>query len=174
MVYERNITIPEGVKLERKDGSLSVSGEKGASERVFIYPHVMLVVSADAVKVSTESKRKKDRAVVGTWTSHINNMIKGVKEGYEYKLKIVYSHFPMSVVVKDAVVEIKNYLGSKDLRFSKVVGDTKVNVKKEDIVVSGVNKEDVGQTSANLEKSCIPKNKDRRCFQDGIYLVARD
>ena len=174
MVYERKFTIPEGVSIERGEGSsLALSGDKGRIDRVFVHSHVKLDIASDTVTVKTDSKRNKDRAVVGTWISHIGNMSKGVKDGFVYKLKVVYTHFPMTVSVAGIKVEIKNFFGGKGIMSADIVGDTKVEVKKEDVVVSGISKDDVGQTAANIERACKVKGKDRRVFQDGIYIVEK-
>lgn len=175
MVYEQKFSIPEGVSIEKgEDSSITISGEKGRIDRVFVYPHAKIDIVSDTVTVKTDSKRNKDRAVVGTWISHISNMSKGVKEGFVYKLKIVYTHFPVTVSVSGSKVEIKNFLGGRGIMSADIIGDTKVEVKKDDVVVSGISKEDVGQTAANIERACKVKGKDRRVFQDGVYLVDKE
>ncbi|MCK5290304.1 MAG: 50S ribosomal protein L6 [Candidatus Aenigmarchaeota archaeon] len=175
MVYEQKFSIPEGVSIEKgEDSSISISGEKGRADRVFVYPHAKINITSDTVTVKTVSKRNKDRAVVGTWISHISNMSKGVKEGFVYKLKVVYTHFPVTVTVSGNSVNIKNFLGGRGIMSANIIGDTKVEIKKDDVVVSGINKEDVGQTAANIERACKVKGKDRRVFQDGIYLVNKE
>ena len=44
---------------------------------------------------------------------------------------------------------------------------------KNDVIVKGIDKEKVGQTAANIERSCRIKNRDRRVFQDGIYITSK-
>ncbi len=175
MVYEQKIVIPEGVKIElRTGGEIDVSKDGVNVSRIFVHPHVICKITDSTIVISTESKRNQDRAVVGTWISHINNLIKGVTSGFTYSLKIVYTHFPMNVSVNGNVVDIKNFLGAKGILKANILGETKVVVKKEDVIVSGINKDDVGQTAANIEKACKVKGKDRRVFQDGVYLVTKE
>ncbi len=175
MVYEQKYDIAEGVKVEAgADGMVSISGEKGSVDRVFVHPHVKLSIGSDCVTASTESKRKMNKAVVGSWISHINNMAKGVTSGFVYNMKIVYTHFPMTASVNNGVVEIKNFLGAKGILKAKIVGDTGVKVGKEDVTVTGMDKEHVGQTAANIERACKVKGKDRRVFQDGIFFVSKE
>lgn len=66
---------------------------------------------------------KKELAAVRTICSHIANMITGVKHGYEYKMKMVYAHFPINVACDKAPgskvsnkIEIRNFLGEKVVR----------------------------------------------------------
>ena len=110
--------------------------------------------------------------MVGTIRSHISNMIYGVKHGFTYKMKIVYAHFPMTVKVKGKLVTIDNFLGERHPRTAKIIGDdVKVSVKGDDVTITGINKENVGQTMANIEQATKIKGRDPRIFQDGIYLV---
>ena len=52
--------------------------------------------------------------------------------------------------------------------------DVKVEVKnKVDVIVTGADIEKVGQTAANIERACRIRKRDRRVFQDGIYIVAK-
>ena len=44
---------------------------------------------------------------------------------------------------------------------------------KTEVIVSGIDKEAVGQTAANIERSTTVKKRDRRVFQDGIYLIEK-
>ncbi|MBU7043156.1 MAG: 50S ribosomal protein L6 [Theionarchaea archaeon] len=171
-----DITIPEGVNVTKENNQLTVSGEKGSITRGFKAPSIALDVSPDMVHISTQSHRKKDRAVLGTIRSRVNNMITGVKEGFEYKLRIYYAHFPMTVAVeKDKKrVKIDNFLGEKFPRFARIVGDTDVQVSGDLITVTGPDKESVGQTSANLEQTTRISKRDLRVFQDGIYLFEKN
>lgn len=169
---EKIVNIIESVTVEQKDNTIIVKGGKGELKREFKHPRVKIKVNS-VVQVETKSKNRKDKAIVGTWVSHLKNMIWGVSKGYEYKLKIVYTHFPITVKVIDNHIEITNFMGEKGPRISKKKDDTEVNVDKDEITVSGIDKEKVGQTAANLELACRKKGKDLRIFQDGIYITEK-
>ena len=106
--------------------------------------------------------------------AHINNMLIGVTDGFTYKMKIVFAHFPMTVKVSGNKVNIDNFIGERSPRLSNIVGSAKVSVKGDEVTITGVNKEDVGQTMANLEQATKITGKDPRVFQDGIYLVSKE
>jgi len=112
--------------------------------------------------------------MLGTIRSHITNMIKGVNEGFTYHMKIVYAHFPMTVKVAGNKVIIENFLGERYPRNAKIVGSSKVKVKGDQVTITGIDKEDVGQTMANLEQATKIKGRDPRVFQDGIYLTSKN
>ncbi|HID72385.1 TPA: 50S ribosomal protein L6, partial [Candidatus Micrarchaeota archaeon] len=107
---------------------------------------------------------------VKTVESLVNSMCKGVKDGFEKKMKILFAHFPISIEVKGKDIFVKNFLGERAPRKTSLVGDaTKLQVKGQSITISGPDKEAVGQTAANLRTITRIKEKDGRIFQDGIY-----
>ena len=171
------ITVPEGVKLDLVGRAVKVAGPRGAVERELWHPGVQLTKeqseSGTVVLVRSDSSRKKIRAIAGTYASHLRNMITGVQQGFFFKLAIVHAHFPMQVAVtkEGDFLAVSNFLGERKPRLAKIVPGAKVEVKGRDILVSGLDKEAVGQTAANIEQTTRIKGYDPRVFQDGIYLV---
>ena len=168
------IEIPGGVTVKLQNKTVTVTGKKGTITRSFRAPSVGIETREGTVTVSTPSHRKKDIATVGTIRSRIVNMLKGVEEGYVYKLRIFYAHFPMNVAVDGDRVKIDNFLGEKYPRYAQIVGKSEVQIEGDTVTVSGIDKEHVGQTAANLEQATRIIKKDPRVFQDGIYLYERD
>jgi large subunit ribosomal protein L6 len=169
------IEIPKNIEVEVENFKLKVKGPKGSLERDFyssLFKKDILVKKEDnKVSITTESKRKKVKAMVGTIEAHINNMFKGVTEGFTVKLKIVYMHFPFTVKISGKEISVNNFLGEKLARKTKIIGNCKVEIKGDEITVTGIDKEDVGQTSANLERVTWIRARDRRVFQDGIFRL---
>ncbi|MGN1321612.1 MAG: 50S ribosomal protein L6 [Methanosphaera sp.] len=175
MVNLANITetipIPEDVTVNVENSEVTVKGNGGEIKRNFNHNNITISNDDENVTVSVAFPNKKDKAMVGTIKSHVSNMIYGVKHGFTYKMKIVYAHFPMTVKVKGNIVSIDNFLGERSPRTAKIIGDVKVSVKGDDVTITGINKEHVGQTMANIEQATKIKGRDPRIFQDGIYLV---
>lgn len=163
--------IPEGVDVKLDGKTLIVKGERGENKRSFHYPKVDLKVEDDEVSLSCKSATKNEKSIMGVFSAHINNMLRGVKEGFIYKLKICSGHFPMNAEVKGNKVIISNFLGEKKPRTAKIIENVKVSVDGDLIIVEGYNKESTGQTSANIEKSTNISNRDKRVFQDGIFMI---
>jgi large subunit ribosomal protein L6 len=167
------IEIPSGVNVEVKGKSIMVKGPRGQVQRDFTHAEsVEIQKSKDGLTLRALSDRKRARSLTNTVKTHINNMILGVTKGFTYKLKMAHSHFPISVKVdKDKHrVSIENFLGERYPRTAAIDGEADVTVKGDDVVVSGADKQSVGQTSTNIRKACRIKDKDPRVFQDGIYL----
>ncbi len=169
---EKELEIPEGITLEADKKTIKVSGEKGQLERSFKYFHDIKIEKKEKkLIVSSKIDKRKVKAMVGTIIAHVKNMIKGVKKGYIYNMKIVYSHFPLTVKTEGDKLLINNFIGEKKSRIAKIVGNTKIDIKGQDIVLTGINREEVGQTMGNIEQACRINKFDRRIFQDGIYFT---
>jgi len=141
--------------------------------RDFSYAPVSIKLEDKSIRVWAEWPRKKEASMVGTIYSHIQNMITGVQKGFTFKLKIVFSHFPISVKVQEKAVLIENFTGERNPRKVRIMGNAQVKVQPEDIIVQGINLEDVSQTSANIEQATKIRRKDPRIFLDGIYVYER-
>ncbi len=172
-IVEREVEVPKEVKADVKEGVVTIEGPKGKLERKLYHPKISIEKKDDKIVVKCEFARRKEKALVGTFAAHIRNMIKGVTEGFVYKMKIVYSHFPMKVSVKGDEVIIENFLGEKHPRKAKIFGNVKVSIKGDEVIIEGINREEVGQTAANIEFATKIKDRDVRVFQDGIYIVSK-
>ncbi|MCX6814622.1 MAG: 50S ribosomal protein L6 [Candidatus Aenigmarchaeota archaeon] len=170
---EKAVQIPSGIEVRIEKKELIVKGPKGELCRSFFHPSAKLEIKEGTVVFSSDSNRKKDRAVVGTWASHFRNMCLGVSKGWETRLKIVYSHFPMKVNVEGSKVIIGNFLGERKNREADIVGKAKVEVSKDEIIITGIDKEQVGNTAANIERAAKVQGFDRRIFQDGCHLIQK-
>lgn len=165
------VEIPDGVEVRLEGKVLEMRGPKGRLVRVFDMPGVRLGVEGKKIFVESPSSRRRLRAAVGTARAHLLNMIKGVVEGFTYRLRVVYSHFPITVKTEGGRVLIYNFLGERAPRVAKIVGDTKVEVRGDEIIVEGIDKEEAGQTAWNIRQATLIKGRDLRVFQDGIYCV---
>ena len=173
---EHFVTIPEGVSASiSEDGVVQIQGPKGSLSRTFKSTSIQLLEDGGGLIVRVDMPRRKQRALAGTWNAHLNNMVKGVTDGFTYCLKAVYSHFPMTMSVKGNTFVVNNYFGEKVPRNAEILSGVDVKVSnKVEVTVTGIDKELVGQTAANIEKCATVKNRDRRVFQDGIYLINKE
>jgi len=173
------VPVPEGVEVSVDGMKVIVKGPKGELERDF--SHIRNVVirldeDEEGRKVVVEAffANRRLKALVGTVAAHIANMITGVTKGYRYKLKIVFSHFPITVKVDGDRVLVENFLGEKAPRVAKIMPGVSVKVQKDDVIVEGIDIEAVGQTAANIELATKVQGKDRRVFIDGIYIYEKE
>ncbi|MCW4021578.1 MAG: 50S ribosomal protein L6 [archaeon] len=164
------VEVPENVVGTLDGRTVTIKGEKGELVRDFSHAPVVMKFDGKTFTVSASWPRKREAAIVGTVSSHIKNMIKGVTNGYTYKLKIVYSHFPITVKIEGKYLTIANFTGERNPRKVKIMGTCNVQIKGDDIVIQGISLEDVSQTAANIQDGTKIKSKDPRVFLDGIYV----
>ncbi|RLF29068.1 MAG: 50S ribosomal protein L6 [Thermoplasmata archaeon] len=171
---KEEIVIPDGVEVSIDSGSITVKGEKGSLSKTLFHPMINIIVKNNVVEINCKSPHRREKALVGTFTAHIKNMIKGVTEGFEYRMKTVFSHFPIKTTVEGNEFVIHNFLGERSPRKARILDGVKVEIKGDEITLWGIDKEKVGQTAANIERATKVKNRDIRVFQDGIYLVSKE
>ena len=172
---KETVEVPDGVELSLEDDIIHVKGEKGAISRsLFHHPRITMNVKNNVIEIiCKDSPNRKEKALIGTYKAHIKSMIKGVSEGFEYKMKTVYSHFPIKTSVEENEFVIQNFLGERSPRKAKILENVNVEVKGDDVTVSGIDKEKVGQTAANIERATRVKHRDIRVFQDGVYIISK-
>ncbi|KAJ1962155.1 60S ribosomal protein L9B [Dipsacomyces acuminosporus] len=173
------VTIPEGVTVEIKSRVIRVTGPRGTLSRDL--RHINMDIQRPAknkIRVIVWQGGRKHIACIRTVCSIISNLITGVTKGFEYKMRFVYAHFPISVNIdsKDKTVEIRNFLGEKYVRKVQMLEGVDViqssNVKDE-LVLSGSDLDNVSQSAASIQQATRVRNKDIRKFLDGIYVSAR-
>ena len=169
------VEAPASVKVTKEGNVIAVKGKLGTIKKDFTKLPATITVEGNKVTIRPYGKRKRDLAVTNTARSIINSMIKGVENGYTYKLKVIFAHFPISVKVKGKQVHVENFFGERAARVATIIGEnTKVNIAGEDVLIQGPSLEDVSQTAANIELSTKIKDKDQRVFLDGLYVYSRE
>ncbi|MGB9635437.1 MAG: 50S ribosomal protein L6 [Candidatus Micrarchaeia archaeon] len=158
------ITVPANVTVSVQPNIVYVKGPKG---EVGIKIKGIEVLHEDGTL-----KLSGSYMMVNTYVAHFKNAFKGACEGHKKVMKVLCAHFPIKIEVKGKEVHIKNFLGGKKDLTAKIVGSAQVSVKGDIIEITGPDIYDVGQTAANLSNAVRIKSKDRRVFQDGIYVVS--
>jgi len=167
------IKLPKGVSVEMSGDVIKFKGPKGEVKRNFSHPRLKIEKGKESIIVSVKLPNKKEKALFGTWCAHIRNMAKGVTDGFEYRMKIVYAHFPIKASVKGDLFMIENFLGERTPRSAKILGSCKVKVEGNEVILTGADIEEVSQTAANIERATLIADRDPRVFQDGIYITVK-
>lgn len=170
---EERVKIPDGVQVKLDGERIVVAGKGVTLERILSHPRVSIAVEGGEVLVRCEYPKRREGALVGTYVAHIRNMFQGVTQGFTYEMKIVYSHFPVKATVRGNEFVIENFLGEKFPRKADIRGATKVEVKGDQVILTGPDIEAVSQSAANIEQATRIKGFDPRVFQDGIYITRK-
>ena len=174
--HKVKVVIPEEVTITQgSKNTIKIKGPKGTLERTFGVLPLEIVIDNEnkLVLVLTKLAKSKRKALVGTVAAHIRNMFVGVTEGFYYHLRVVFSHFPMTVSVVGREVRIENLYGGKEPKIIPILGETKVVVKEGDVMVTGINIEHVSQTAATMQEICKlrgKRHKSPKTFMDGVYV----
>jgi large subunit ribosomal protein L9e len=185
---QKTFSVTTTVEVEVAARVVKVKGPLGMLERDFhhISMDIRKVTSEDIgeeleegqasktyIKVDIWFALRKQLASVRTICSHIENMFTGVLQGYTYKMRFVYSHFPINVALSGDVVEIRNFVGEKRVRRVKLLPGVKY-VRSEDvkdqIELAGIDIAAVSLTASKIQQMTNIRNKDIRKFLDGIYV----
>ena len=167
------LKIPEGITVEIVDHIVKTKGPKGSNEKKIFHPKINIKKEDNFIILSTKKATKREKALLNTLKAHIRNLIKGVKEGYEYELKICSGHFPMNVSIQGNELIIKNFFGEKKPRKTKIMEGVNVKIEGDIIKVSGVDIENVSQTASKIELITRRTGFDRRIYQDGIWITKK-
>jgi large subunit ribosomal protein L6 len=170
---EFEVKVPEGVNVQIEESQVVVTGPKGELRDKLHFENVKHELKDGTLTISMENPRTKQKALLGTTAALIRNMVEGVTNGYIYRLKIVFSHFPINVSVDGNKFVIKNFSGEKTPRHADILGDSKVKVDGQEVLVEGINLQEVSQTAANIEQATRMRKKDLRVFADGIYITSK-
>ena len=165
------VEIPEGIEVSLDGGIVSVKGPQGEIKRKFNMEKLQFHREHNQISLGCKKATKNEKKRINALISHLKNMVDGVSKKFEYQLKICYSHFPITAEIKGKEIIVKNFLGERANRRINLLDGAEVEVDKEMITVRSANKETAGQMSANIEKVTKVNKRDRRVFQDGIFII---
>jgi large subunit ribosomal protein L6 len=170
---KEELSIPENVTVTI-GGAITVKGTKGEVSRVLKHPRVTLKQEGNVVVLQSSKATKREKKTMYTFAAHLRNMFRGVTEGHFYELKVCAAHFPMNVSVSGNVFIIKNFLGENSPRTLEINEAVTVKVNGDIVRVESTDKEKAGRTASQIELLTRVRNRDRRIFQDGIFLINKD
>ena len=169
----RKVELPQGVTAKVQGRELVIKGPNGSATKVFQRIPVDVEVGGNQVVIAPFTGKKKDVISANTVSSIVRAMVHGVTKGYEYKMKVVFAHFPVTVKIKDDMVVVENFMGERSPRLARILAGCKVSTEGDDILIKGTALEQIGQTAANIEQATRIKRKDQRIFLDGIYVYEK-
>lgn len=167
----REISLEENITAFLEENMLVVKGSQGEVRKNFIHPKIKIDIENKKIIVRVKAATKREKRIIGSFESHIINMVQGVQEPHQYKLKICSGHFPINVSVSGQEVMIKNFLGESVPRRVVLLPGAKIKVEGNIITITSPDKEIAGMNANKIESACRITNRDRRIFQDGCYII---
>ena len=145
-IGKKAITVPSGVTVDIKDGSVTVKGPKGELSAAIV-EDVLVKMQDDGIKIDPRDQSKRSRSMWGMTRTVISNLVDGVSEGFKKNLEINGVGYRANLQGKD----LQLALGYSHEVIYKVPEGITVEVPKPtEIVVSGIDKQRVGQVAAEI------------------------
>lgn len=144
-IGKKEIIIPKGVKVTKDGPLLKVVGSKGTLIKEF-RDDIIINIEGDKINLNIKRNDKFSRSLWGTYASHILNMIKGVETPYEKKLILEGVGFKVEIKGK----EFNFALGFSHPVIVKIPEGITASVEKNNITISGIDKELVGSFTASI------------------------
>lgn len=166
---KQTIEIPQGVEVKNADGVLTVSGPKGTLTRE-IKGDVTITIEGSGVTCAPSRETVHARALWGTYAAHLNNMVRGVTEGFEKKLEIEGVGYRAEANAQNVILNV----GFSHPVELKIPEGVTAEVEKNVITISGFDKEEVGQFAANIRKVRPPEPyKGKGIRYQGEYVIRK-
>lgn len=170
---EEIIEIPKGISCEIVDSSIICKTSTTTLSHRISSPHIKALIAGNTIKLICEKGNKRQFKEIKSHIAHIKNLFEGAQHPFVYTLEACNVHFPMTLKVEGEKVVINNFLGERTPRSAKIFPSVNVEIKGAKITVSAHNRELAGQTAAAIERATKVRSRDRRVFQDGIFIVSR-
>ena len=146
------IKIPQGVTVTTADGLVQVVGPKGSLNQA-LFPNINLAQEGDQLLVSRLNDERENRSKHGLMRTLVSNMIIGVTDGFSKQLEV----YGVGYRVAMAGNALKLNVGfSHDIMY-KIPEEIKVSVDQNIITVTGISKQQVGQTAAEIREFKKPE-----------------
>ena len=152
-IADNPVAVPEGVEAAISGANIRVSGAKGTLEAT-VHPSVEVAQDNGVLRFKARSKSKSAKALAGTTRSLVNNMVLGVSAGFEKRLQLQGVGY--RAAVKGGTLTLQ--LGfSHPVEYSLPEGVSAQTPSQTEIVISGADKQLVGQVSAEIRSFRPPE-----------------
>lgn len=144
-IGKKPVEIPQGVTVELKDNKVTVSGTKGKLELSIVHD-VKVEIKDNLVVVEKGNSSKKAKAMWGTTSRLISNMIEGVSNGFSKTLELNGVGFRMEVAGK----KLKMALGFSHPVEVEIREGLEAKIENNALTISGIDKQKVGQFASEI------------------------
>ena len=152
-IGKKAVAIPSGVTASVEGQTVKVKGPKGALQ-VVLPDDVVAKMEGANVKVDPRNETKRARSMWGTSRTLVNNLVTGVTKGFERKLDITGVGYRASVQGKNLQLAL-GY--SHDVAYPIPEGIAIVTPKPTEILISGIDRQKVGQVAAEIREFRKPE-----------------
>lgn len=172
-VITESLALPESAQIVFENDVLTLSQSGTTLTRTIAVPATLITLKGTTLTFHAPKGNKMQFKGIKSQLAHVKNMIRGLKEKYTYKLEACNVHFPMTLKVEAGKLVITNFLGEKTPRYALLPAGVDVVIKGTTLTITSPNREQAGQAVSVIEAATKVRKRDRRVFQDGIFLTER-
>ncbi len=169
----QTIPVPEGLTCTINATTVICKKSGVELSRAFDIPGISLDLQGNIITIKATKGNKNDWKKIKSTIAHIQNLFTGVEKKFTYTLEACNVHFPMTLKTDKNNLIVNNFLGEKVARTARILPGVDMEIKGQKIILSSHNREAAGQTAANIEKATRIRYRDRRIFQDGIFITSK-
>jgi len=169
----QSLQIPEGITCNYENLILTCKKDSEELKREMNIPQITIEIDNNTISLTCGKGNKSQNKIILAFLAHIANMFRGLENKFIYKLEVCNVHFPITLKAEGDTLTINNFFGEKVPRKAKILPNVNVEIKGQNITITSADKEAAGQTAANFEKATKVKGKDKRIYQDGIYITQK-
>ena len=152
-IGKKPVVIPSDVEVKLDGNTVTVKGPKGTLTQK-VHPNINLVIENNEIIVSRQDDEKENRALHGLTRSLLANMVEGVTKGYKKELKVNGVGYR---VAKQGKTLVMNLGFSHQIMMDEIEGITVEVPSPNQIIVSGADKQKVGQFAAEIREKRPPE-----------------
>ena len=170
-IGKRPVTIPSGVTASVEGQTVKMKGPKGALQYV-VPDEIVVKMDKGSIKVDPRTETNRARSMWGTSRTIVANLVAGVTKGFESKLEITGVGYRASVQGKNLQIAL-GY--SHDVIFPIPEGIAIATPKPTEVVVTGIDKQKVGQVAAEIRGFRPPEPyKGKGVRYSGEYIFRKE
>ncbi len=171
-IGKKNIVVPSDVKVQVNESQILLEGPKGKKALNINNEYLKITFSDGKISVVPKDPKKQNKIIWGLQRSLINNAVIGVGKGYEEKLKLNGVGFRANLKGK----QLQLQLGfSHDILYDIPEGITIKVDKQTTIIISGVDKELVGKTVADIKFfKPVEPYKQKGITSEGQFVLKKE
>jgi len=170
-IGKKAVPIPAGVSANVEGQTVKVKGPKGALQAV-LHNDVVVKLDGGSVKIEPRNETKRARSLWGTSRTQVANLVTGVTKGFENKLEITGVGYRAAVQGKNLQIAL-GY--SHDVVYPIPEGIAIVTPKPTEIVITGIDKQKVGQVAAEIRDYRPPEPyKGKGIRYSGEYILRKE
>ena len=134
LCQDESLPVPKGIKITIKSKMVTVEGKHGKLTRNFKHLPLELWLGDGGKKVMARMffAKTKQISCLRSVCSHIQNLFDGVTQKFEYRMRLVYAHFPINANITNGgkTVEIRNFLGEKNVRVVNMLAGVNIETAR--------------------------------------------